>query len=210
MNHRCLCYSTPSRPEAPPLSPVLRDVAIIVGAYLYFTGWLYAYYFFEGFGVALNIVDIPVYYFFIYSYNVLMSFWGVVVVVAAGIAAIVTAQYGPRWAVAAMLVLAFPSLFYVARNQATVDARGARLKDARRIVFQLKNEESFPAAFRNHNDGLELKLLVQTKERYLVFRQSTEDRRSGIPHDDLPIGYTYDVRKEDVSLATIRLRGEVE
>jgi hypothetical protein len=37
---------------------------------VYFTGFIYIYYLYSDFGTSLSAVDIPVYYFFLYSYNV--------------------------------------------------------------------------------------------------------------------------------------------
>lgn len=52
----------------------LKEVTFFVAIYLYFTGFIYIYFFYDHFGIPLRVVEIPVYYMFIYSYNVVWNF----------------------------------------------------------------------------------------------------------------------------------------
>lgn len=59
--------------ESGNLLSILRNVIFFIALYLYFIGWLYAYYVFSHFGISLDSVDIPFYYFFVYSYSVIIK-----------------------------------------------------------------------------------------------------------------------------------------
>ncbi len=65
----------PSNP--PSLRDVVKGVGLLLslcGAWLYLTGWLYAYHYFYHFGIPLLMADIPTEHYFIYGYKVLMNF----------------------------------------------------------------------------------------------------------------------------------------
>src|SRR2546426_8070906 len=55
----------------PDLNLIVRTGLLILSIYAYFAGWLYAFYFFDHLGLSLNSIDIPAYYFFVYSYFLL-------------------------------------------------------------------------------------------------------------------------------------------
>ncbi len=46
----------------------VQHTALILAIYCYFAGWVYTYHLFSHFGLTLSAIDIPVYYFFMYSY----------------------------------------------------------------------------------------------------------------------------------------------
>jgi hypothetical protein len=50
----------------------LRDILIIAGIFLFFTGWIYIYYFYDYFGI--SILDYAT--FIVYSFVVLISYYG--------------------------------------------------------------------------------------------------------------------------------------
>lgn len=48
-------------------TPPLKTIALFAGIYCYFTGWTYAYYMLNHFGISHTSIEIPTYYFIIYS-----------------------------------------------------------------------------------------------------------------------------------------------
>src|SRR4249920_1497477 len=61
-------------PENPKVSlGDLRDLLIIVGIFLFFTGWVYNYYFYDYFGLSLSQVHTDYSTFLVYSFLVIIS-----------------------------------------------------------------------------------------------------------------------------------------
>src|ERR1700761_2123241 len=52
----------------------IKDIALLVAIYLYFTGWIYIYFYFDYFHLSFKDGNVEAYYFFIYSLNVLFFF----------------------------------------------------------------------------------------------------------------------------------------
>jgi hypothetical protein len=193
--------------ETPPLR-LLRDLAVLLGIYCYFTGWIYTYYYYQHFGISMGSVDMPVYYLFVYSYSVLNTTWGMVLVVVTLALAGAVVRFGERqWMLAPLLILLFPSLFLVARYQAVEDAWGLRTRDGKRVVFEFKDDCQHSAALVGQNSLRQLKLLTQTKERYFVLHQSQLIPGTETPTGELPYGMVYDIPRGCVVQARTRLRG---
>lgn len=64
-----------SRPEANTYLSNLRNVTFFIAVYLYLAGFVYQYYLYRHLGISLGSLDIPFYYFFVYSYTVIMENW---------------------------------------------------------------------------------------------------------------------------------------
>jgi hypothetical protein len=151
---------TPAPPENRiSLLTALKEVSFFVAIYLYFTGFIYIYYFFDSFGISIRSVDTPVYYFFVYSYNVLTGIqevsWGAVlkqrplwtsigvIVVVAAILVFLRRTRSKQIILMAALVVLFPIVFSLARATAKNDALGIRTGlSAKEITFVLKKEAS--------------------------------------------------------------------
>src|ERR1700722_16567066 len=129
----------PSQPE--PLSFV-RNIVFVFALYLYFAGWLHAYYFFLRFGISLNAVDIPAYYFFIYSYSVFGTGWGLLIFFLI----IVFLVLGLKWEakrahiVLVIFILLFPAVFYAARAAGQKDASKKRSGSSNTVRFLFKKD----------------------------------------------------------------------
>src|SRR5579863_4389005 len=54
----------------------LRDILIIGGSFFFFTGWIYIYYFYDYFGISLSLVSIDYSTFIVYSFVVMISYYG--------------------------------------------------------------------------------------------------------------------------------------
>lgn len=60
--------AAPKGRDVTDLSSVAKNLAFLAGIYLYFVGWAYLYLYFRHFGVSLLGLEIPVTFFFVYSY----------------------------------------------------------------------------------------------------------------------------------------------
>src|SRR5215470_13823082 len=78
--------ATSHKEKAPSLVEVTGAAALVIGlisAWLYVAGWIYAYHYFDRFGIPLLMVDIPKEHYFVYSGIAARQFliWGVIVLV---------------------------------------------------------------------------------------------------------------------------------
>src|SRR5580700_9236536 len=93
--------ATPENPDADFIKSI-RDVAFVIAIYLYFSGWIYLYTYFNFFGVSVRQTDMEFYYFLVYSVNVMsyliVSHWFITLcVVAASMAIVHWLRY--RWVI---------------------------------------------------------------------------------------------------------------
>lgn len=148
--------------EKSPLLTTLKEAAFFVAIYLYFTGFVYIYYFYEHFGISLNSIEVPFYYFFVYSYNVitsldegavwgyaLRSLWVVVLVFAALAFVLVKVMRERKWLALLFcsLVFLFPALFSFAWKSADLAAnevRNGRHVKVVTLVFKKEALETYP------------------------------------------------------------------
>lgn len=49
------------------------NIIVLIGALIYFTGWMYCYYIFKFFGILCCTYDIPVYHILLYSYSIISN-----------------------------------------------------------------------------------------------------------------------------------------
>jgi hypothetical protein len=186
---------------------VLRNAVFFIATYLYFTGWVYVYYFLRDFGIALSSVNTPVYYFFVYSYGVMESnfFWLLLIVVGVIVSLMLCRKYKlenmRNWLVVLILAAIFPISFYAAVRTAHKQALALRRGIAKSISFTLRKDvsENYPEEFLEANSNGDLKVVFQTEDRFYVLSQPiTEDQV-------LPIAYTFTIFKSDVQAVTVEL-----
>ncbi len=200
---------SPAGEKQQDLSGTARILILLAAIYCYFAGWIYAYHLFAHFGLSFSAVDIPPYYFFVYSYFVLprASFTsvGIGLIVAAAICGLAMAASrfkSAQWLLGMTLIGMFPVVFYFARDGSDEAARRIRGGDAHLIKFVLKNDvaREYPQSFLDANLNERLMLLTETKDHYYVFFQPPSKERS------FPFGYTYDVAKAHVVVTTIEVQ----
>lgn len=184
---------------------MVRNWIFIFAIYSYFTGWVYAYYLFSHFGLSLNAVEIPAYYFFMYAYFALPPFsvvnvgLGVVI----GAVAVVLLYLGGRqwfqWLTGVVLLGLFPILFYVARGEAEREATRMRVDQPHPVTFVLKKEVTalFPKELIKVNQEGRLRMLTETKDRFYVLYQPRGEEA------EIPYAYAYGIAKSDIALAKI-------
>ena len=156
---------TPAPAEKATLLTALKEVTFFVAIYLYFMGFIYIYYFYDSFGIPLRSIDTPIYYFFVYSYNVITGvqdvswtevvkhkpLWTTVVLIilACGVFALLRRNQFKRAGLFAGLILLFPFIFYLSRETAKSDALGIRTgESAKEISFIFKKDAAGQASVR--------------------------------------------------------------
>ena len=181
----------------------LKNVILVIAVYAYFVGWTYAFYFYSYFGLSLNAIDIPFYFFIIYSYNIFYNYIALlIIVVTVVLIYLLTTIYANKWLLMLVLVALFPALFYMSYKVAVKDAEEIRtgVVESKKVYFVLKKDiaKYYPKGFSDLNN-YKLKLLTQTKDGFYVFHQPPM-RTVG---NDLVSGFTYYIPRDDVATARI-------
>lgn len=50
----------------------IRDISFVIAIFLYFSGWIYVYSYYDYFGLSIRDIDVEFYYFLVYSLNVML------------------------------------------------------------------------------------------------------------------------------------------
>lgn len=182
---------------------ILRNVIFIAAIYFYFIGWTYSFYLFNHFGISINSVDIPFYYFFIYSYSVITNISAIVAIVATPIVILLVNSFAPNYlkklAPPFILIVLFLISFSIARERADKVSLSIRTGYAKTIIFVFKKDTTkfYPKKFVDANNKSKLKLLTQTNDRFYVIYQPAGEGKA------IPCGSVYDIARADIRLAKI-------
>jgi hypothetical protein len=169
--------------------------------YLFFTGFLYAYYYFASFGISLRNVDSSFNSYLVYSLSVffqhafvtllLLVFFGVLVV-----------RFRRTSILLCFLLLLFPVLFMLAR--ATGEGRAIALRNGtigHRVRVLLKEPEKYSAGFVAIAQSNELILVTETEKQFYVMLQKYPQQ----PVHILPFASVYEISKDSIALAEIEV-----
>jgi hypothetical protein len=184
------------------LLSILGKATLIIGAYLYFCGWVYIYYFIDNFSISLASIEIPFYYFIVYAYSVIFNWLSVIILIITLIILLIAYKYiSNKMINLLLLILLFPVLLLLARYKANSESLSIRRGDARSIVFYFKeNSANFPENFIQYNKNRKLKFITKTKDRYYVIYQPASPK--GAEHA-ISRAHIYDIRNDDVRLVEI-------
>ncbi len=187
-----------------PFALIIANIFFLIAVYLYFIGWIYTYYFLDHFNISFNTIDIPFYYFFVYSYSVITNWLSITVfsisIIAIYISGVV---YASKWIPIFIMLILFPIFFFLAGQTARSEAVKIRMGYANKITFFFKKDtiNQYPSKFLEGNDKGKLKIIAQTKERFFVLYQPPSEGNG----KEIPFGFVYDVPRADVLLALIEI-----
>jgi hypothetical protein len=211
-------WIAPGAGEVPSLLASSSGIMAIAAVYLYFTGYIFSLFYFRAFGVSLDSLDFSGQYFLVQSFWVFRKPLGWLL-----LAAIVAVAYGfaagkiRREILLAVLILAFPALFFTSYYLARQNAVFKRLNPETVIHLQFKKgDQDGPAdaasatppatgitntitpdqTLRQLNDSNppELHMLIETKDRIVVFHQP-----ASILPDEPPMVHVYTVLRSDLA-----------
>lgn len=188
---------------------VLRNLIFFIAIYLYFTGWVYIYYYLDNFGISLSSLDTPLYFFFVYSYTVISDgkMWLGAVTAVAVVVLFLLQRYKrelvKKFVLTLLLAGLFPLSFYLAKSSGRRQAVLMRMGSAKPVRFVLKKDaqESYPEDFKLANEAESLKLIFQTEDRFYALQQDLGEAQV----QSLPIGSTFVLFKGDVQTVRIDL-----
>ena len=185
-------------------------VLLYLSIFAYFTGFVYAYYFYRHFGISITSTEIPVYYFFLYSFNIVPRYWWAILLGICAFAIIIAFVPFKRNKLLAVLVivvmpfLCFAALFGFAVDTADSEAIRTRTgitSDVIQLVFRSDAKNSYPPSLIKANDSHSLLLLTQTSDEIVVIRQPD------VEGDEFPNANVFQISKDDVLLAIISIPG---
>ena len=154
-----------------PFLPIMRDVALLLALYTYFTGWAYLYLFYREFGFSLAALEIPWHRFHVYAYDVVLHNpvqLGAALVVFGGVMA--WAGSRDRWmrvAATAMAVALFPLAYSAAEDTALRNSTEIREGRAHSVSPILSESEGWADEIVAASREGKLLLIGQTPGRYL-------------------------------------------
>lgn len=102
----------------------LKNGAIAFGIYLFFCGWIYLYTYFGSFGISINDLSIPLWSYYIYGFQVLVS-WNFFLVLLSNVVALVLLYlfqtfFKKTFSLISItiLILCFPEVYFLTRWRA--------------------------------------------------------------------------------------------
>jgi hypothetical protein len=177
----------PETETATNLLAVSGGIIAVATAYLYFTGFIYSYFFFDRFGVSLESLDLSSQYFIVHSYTTLATPLGMVVggllVVFIYICALGKLK---RWVLVATLLVTFPILFWLSYWTAVSASQDLRRHPGIAIQLKFKGAETAlaQAALTSQAPPIEgqdhLWLLFESKDHVVVFAQPVDAKLPGV------------------------------
>ncbi|MDR4461025.1 MAG: hypothetical protein MRJ67_11005 [Nitrospirales bacterium] len=173
-----------------------RDGLFIASIFGLFTGWIYAYFLYKELGLFLNSLELPVFLFFIYSYNV-FSHWACLLFLLGIIIAYLTLfQYLPHLTPLLFILTFFP-LFWMAKNDAIKDALNARAGNAGLKYVQIKFNTNFISKLDANlilaNEVEQFLFLMETEKSVMVLKQNPP--KNGV----LSTGWIYSISKDNIA-----------
>lgn len=156
-----------------------RDLLFVSAVFLYFTGFWYISCFYEEFGLTASLSDVPVYYYFVYCYRILIGLRGtqlamVATALLASLLALQVRGLARPWATSAAGLLLFISLGRTAESMARDHARAIREGFGVQPVeftFAVPAESGLSEPLRTRNAAGDLMLLNVGRDAYLAFFQ---------------------------------------
>lgn len=128
---------------------ILKNMALASGIYLFYSGWVYLYFFLKEFGISIHNVDIQFASYYIYGYLVFSDPWNFLALLAGVVVLSALYYFRERLGRAytglliVILLLIFPLLFRLSRSKGLENARmpftrGAKADKAVPVYFNFK------------------------------------------------------------------------
>lgn len=184
-------------------------VMSVSAVYLYFAGYIFSYFYYRAFGVAVEALDLPPQYYFVHSYSVFDTGPGAL---SFSILILIVSAYSigklRRGLLLLSLIGAFPALFSVSHQSAQNASYLMRRKPNATVNFKFKDatgkklseagtiESPAPPGCGQTVPGMEgqYALLLDAKDRVIVFCQP----RSSILPNENPPASVYTVLRSDL------------
>jgi hypothetical protein len=207
----------------------VAEILILPAVYLFFLGFMYAYYFYSHFGVQLQSLGVPQHFYLMYSFSVIYQSWWLLLPYVIAVSAMVYLGIaGRRWAFVvsvAALVALFPLLWIIGRTAGTRDAAALRsgygVKHVR-VALGSDAEASCSSDLSQPSEGRvstraclpaslpetdALVFLAQTGDYFIILHQPAPHRRA---QTVVPIGRVIWLAKEDAKLVEVLVLNQRE
>jgi hypothetical protein len=179
----------------------LAKLLVFPALYLFFAGFLYAYYYFASFGISLRNVDSSFNSYLVYSLSVFFQHpWiTLLLLVLLGVLAVRFRQTSVQ---ISFLLLLFPVLYNMAKS--TGEGSAAALRNGtvgHRVRIVLKESAKYPADFVSLTQNGELILVTENDKQFYVLSQKYPSQ----PIPLLPFADVYEISKDNVVLTEIEI-----
>ena len=177
----------------------VAELTVLLAFYLYFAGWSYASELFASFGLSLNAIETPVYFFIVYAYRVFFaSFFGIVLLLflAGGWYVLALSAWSRRAEllfVGTLAILPFPGIHWLAIHAAATTASEIRSGHATTVTFTARPDAKYDPKFLDFIQNTTFFLITQTDETYYVFYQRPAEPGTM----ELPRAEEYDIPADD-------------
>jgi hypothetical protein len=204
----------------------IRDVFIIAGIFLFFTGWIFVYYYYEYFGISFLSVRVDYATYLVYSFKVFSSYGYAPMIALTAISSIVI--YRRKKNILAMILFALiliPSLFALAKKVGHDEALNLRhhcASELREVQFIFRDTRGLTgygnisdsilsgniivkndmASLTNKAGASPLYLLGENENYFIVLNQPPASAEVKA----VPIGELFFIDKKDVLYAKIPVR----
>jgi len=206
--------NAPQAKQGPPslgeLVGVTTFVIGLISAWLYVTGWTYAYHYFDRFGIPLLMVDIPKETYFVYGGIVVQQFsiWALAIGVVGVFSLILWRRFGAKWhwvgatehwpkaAVGIFMFVVLAAIFWIGRHAAItaahqqyVEQRDTDYSAYPRVQVWLKQDtkprDSSPDLSADLTTGC-YRLLLHNQNRLFLLRPVKGTPAASLPLLTLP------------------------
>jgi len=180
----------------------IRNLTFIIAIYAYFAGFIYIYFLYENFGINIRLLNIPIYFYFVYSFNVVMTNIPVMIILFFLILLMTfLSKIGKcKTLLIAFLVLLLPFFFFISKNSA--DNATDKMRngyDLKTIKLSFTDENVYEKRFIQMNKQGALKLLLKTTTDYYILLQ----RKGSALVAELPTGYVHIIPKKALKSVNI-------
>ncbi len=219
----------PAPGQTPNLFAASATVLSISAIYLYFAGYIFSYfYYYKGFGVTLESLDLSPQFYFMRAYTCLQTFGGLCLVLL--LLLVITSYMGgrlrPGFTLVSMLA-AFPLLFYIGHRTASSERDANFCSPSSTIRFRFKEpapktsptgehaennnaaadaysaDRATPAELVKLGQQDALSLLLETRDRLVLFKKpNCYMLGAGGPRIP-PAAHVYTVLRSDVQFTHV-------
>lgn len=180
-------------------SAIIPLFSVGSAALLYFTGWMYLYYYLLNFQIDMFSVDVPFYFFFIYSFATITYSWihwkfavllfsfGAVTIAVVSRLLVIRAEgflsFSVRallaiWLITSMVGVSFFLTHYAAERAAYAQYRERRFRFPTSWEFSFKKDvdvpnDKFLSALKDFSPDAQIVPIIETSDRYYVLIQPT-------------------------------------
>jgi hypothetical protein len=190
---------------------LIRNASFVIAVYLYFTGWIFIYFYDASFGIPVNLSGAEIIWVIMYSWSVIYSYGFLFIIVALLVGLIIYLLRNLPLVLKPVQVtlcfLLFLLLYITGKNTGEDVAKEVRIsKTLPPIIFEFKNDGTDLSAIQNrhvkklyeaNNKGLLCYLTENSSSYFAVYQPGTDN-----PINEIVRGYVFEIQRDRVKSIT--------